>query len=140
MIKPKDLQVMSILAFALAACTTSAVTTQRGSVEIYIRGSDIETPENTLTRTLRDTLEDQISQRPDLELAIAGKGTLVVRIPEMVQINTVNNSRIITYTAQISRKSDGQGTDATGSCAAADVHNCAEMIIQRLVTLTAPAG
>jgi hypothetical protein len=140
MIKPPALQIISILGFALATCQTAAVARQRTPVEIYIKGSDVETPENTLTRRLRDELEHEISQRLDFELSTAGNGTLIVLIPELVQIQTADNSRMVSYSAQISRKSDGQGIDVRGSCAAEDVHDCAQMIVQRLETLRLPAG
>lgn len=129
-----------VAALSLVACQTHAPSTQKESVGVIIKGSDIETPENTATRKLRDLLEAELASHPDFVLATPGTGTLIVYIPELVRIDGSKRPTIVTYKAEMSRKSSGAKELVTGSCAATFLSGCSQMIIFQLAKFARNSG
>jgi hypothetical protein len=118
----------------LAACQTAqAAKSSPAGIEVFIKGSDIETPENVTTRSLRDALEAMIRSRADMALSQAGSGDLTVLIPNLVTID--GSTGKVSFAAHLTRKRDGALRDVSGSCSRAALSECARTITDAVTTL-----
>lgn len=129
---------LMLLTVTAASCTMSSSNGQplhSDKVEVYIEGSDIETPENTATRNLRDALEAKIAARVDVSLAQAGQGNIAVLIPELVTLSYDSRPPTVTFRARLTLKSPEQTKDLSGSCSTATIAVCAERILQGVLQL-----
>lgn len=124
------------VAGVLFACQTAPAARPIEAVEIFIKGSDIETPENSATRSLRDLLEAKLAARQDIRVAKAGEGTLIFIIPDLVKIDKSTQPQTVTYLAQISRKSEHSSKTVTGSCLNTNLPACADMMISQLIAFS----
>jgi hypothetical protein len=109
-------------------------------VEVFIKGSDIETPRRTATRDLRDTLETAIASQQGLRLVRTGEGDLVVLIPEFVNIERSQSAERIVFGAQLTRKSNGEMRTVTGSCERQALGDCARIIVEGLEAMRRAPG
>lgn len=136
MIRVAGLIVVGAMSFLLASCETSAVTIEKTHVEVFIKGSDIETRENLATRSLRNLIESDIASRGNMALAEAGRGNFTILIPELVQINTSADPVLVSYRAHLVRKNDSKSRDVSGTCPEANLSLCASTILNELATLS----
>lgn len=128
---------MNLAVLLLVSASTTAGSSQpavaqdpRAGVEVYIRGSDIESSASTATQALRDGLEALISSRANLKLALPGGGNFTILIPELVRVD--ERSEKITFSAHVIRKRDGASTDVSGSCKRSAIIDCTRKIIAAL--------
>jgi hypothetical protein len=127
-------RLVALLALLSASCQTFAVAAAPQRIEVYIEGSDIETPENTATHELLDAIEKLISSRSDLSLANAGEGDVVVLIPEQVTLERASNNQRVLFAAEVTAKRDGTTRHVSGSCPRQTISKCAQMVVNALAS------
>lgn len=120
----------------LLACQTSPAARHTETVELFIKGSDIETPENSATHALRDLLEARLAARQDIRIAAAGEGTLTFIIPDLVKIDKSAQPQTVTYVAQISWKGESSSKTVTGSCPSTNLSACADRMVSQLAAFS----
>jgi hypothetical protein len=126
--------ILVVVALFLGACQTAASATRApvAGIEIFIKGSDIDTAENEATHALRDKVETLVQSRRDMSLSAPGRGDIVVLIPNLVTIDTLQN---VYFAARLTRKRDGATHDVSGSCPRAALSKCAQTITDALATM-----
>jgi hypothetical protein len=120
----------------LGACQTVAPAEAPEKVEVFIKGSDIDTPENSATRELRDSVEALVAARQDLILSSPGQSDLAVWIPELVAIDRSSGVENVVFGARLSRRVDGKVAELSGSCERSNVSACAKTIVDALAALS----
>jgi hypothetical protein len=126
--------IVSIL--ALSACQASGAAIGQGQVEVYIIGSDIATPENIATRRLRDAIEDAALERPDVGLSTTeSPGSLIIYIPDFVEIDRSTHPARITYRALIRRRASTLPQEISDSCYETQISDCAQTILEATLAL-----
>jgi hypothetical protein len=129
----KKLVIAAAAGFMLCACVSSRGSAGTRGVEVYVVGSDIETPEHNATFDLRDAVEKIITSRPGYRLAQAGKGNVRVSIPTFVKISSRPSGQIVSFSAQI--ETSGGSKSVNGSCAINDLNSCAKVIVDAVSPL-----
>jgi hypothetical protein len=119
----------SILLAFLLGCESIGAPVKIRSVEVFISGSDIETPENNATIELRDALEGLVASRPDLALSKPGRGDINIIIPVLVRIRPTDDGGVVSFSAEIEGKH--RVTEAiNGACKRRDIATCAAAILR----------
>jgi hypothetical protein len=132
----RSVSFLSLSAVLVTACQTPLAAKNPTGVEVFIKGSDIETPENVATRSLRDALESEISARQDLHLALAGRGDLSVLIPDFVSIDRSSPPERLSFTAHLKRAGNIEAQIVSGSCPRTNLSACTQTIMDALSRLS----
>lgn len=98
-------------------------------VEVWVHGSDIETPKHTATKTLRDSLETAVGRTPDMQLSAANAGSVRVTIPEDVIIAREGDAAYILFEANINVTKPTYATEVSGYCRQDALDSCAGKVV-----------
>ena len=117
--------------FALAAtalCPVLAVA-QKVGVEVWMKGSDIETPQHSATRALRDSIEVAIGHASDLQLAAAKGGAIQILIPRDVIVARDDSVSYVLFSAEINARHLPSPTNVSGYCRYDELSSCSHKIL-----------
>jgi len=105
---------------------------QRIGVEVWMHGSDIETPKHAATKALRDSIEAAVGRSRDMRLSAANAGTVQITIPQDVIIASEGDVAYVMFTANISISKSEYRSDVSGYCRRDDLASCVDIVIAAL--------
>lgn len=121
------------LVLALTACASvSEGHAQDVGVEVWIHGSDIETPRHTATRALRDSIENAIEDEIGLVVASFNTGNIRITMPEDVIIANSGGAIYILFDANISTNEGGYESEISGYCEYQNLNGCTTKFIMAI--------
>jgi hypothetical protein len=124
--------VMAMFA-GVAAQVSAESPAQKLGVEVWMHGSDIETPRHAETRRLRDSIEAAVVHSSELQLSAANKGLLRVTIPQDVILAHDGEVTYVLFMATVSASRPAYTLEVTGFCRSNDLANCADNIVAALM-------
>jgi hypothetical protein len=115
--------------FIVPSIYPSTAHAQKVGVEVWIRGSDIETPRHATTMALRDALEAKIRHSSSLYLSTTGKSFVRITIPGDVIIATGDGITYIMYDIDVTYLGNDGVEHSTGYCRQNEIEACAQSIV-----------
>jgi hypothetical protein len=123
------------LTLAVLVSCSSLSYAQKQGVEVWMNGSDIETPKHTATEALRDSIEAAVSHSSDMELSAAHAGSVRITIPTDVILAREGDIVYVLFVVNVSLSTPAHSTDVSGYCRYDELANCAEKVLTALRSL-----
>jgi hypothetical protein len=110
---------------------------QKTGVEVWMHGSDIETPAHTATKALRDNVEIAVGRASDMQLSLANKGLIRVTIPHDVIIARDGKVAYLLFEANVERIKPLYRSEIMGYCKLDALEDCSAKIVLAIRSATA---
>jgi hypothetical protein len=123
--------VMAIVAGAAAQFSAESAAQKQG-VEVWMHGSDVDTPRHAATTKLRDSIEAAVAHSSELQPSAANEGSLRVTIPQDVILAQDGEVTYVLFSATVSVSRPAYSSEVSGFCRSDDLTDCADMIVAAL--------